>query len=425
MRELVCLAPDPWQSVPTRTQQLMSRMQGAEVLYFEPPEPRGGKEHKKPGRKTRPGVTVYTLPPVPTMDERKKLRFQHGRRRAAEFILEILRKRGVREPTIWCATPAAVHLLDFLPYRGLVYDCGRYWTGFPPAWESDLAIQADLVFAASEGLKDRLTPCSNNIAVVENGCNFPMFARTDIEAPEETLAAGRPLLGYAGTLWADLDYGPVFTAAAAHPDWWFMLVGRQEDSPGLRRLKTMERVILADRHPLIEVPDYIHQWDVCMDLRRGETPATCARAECLSIWQRANRWPATASPASWRTFLRGSSISLTSSMALWPPASGPCRRTARGSKSAAGTWASTPRGTAAASWSASSWRATCCCRASGASRMPRPTRRSRAARWGADKGILAQGKLDLTVLRIMKTPGGESTPPGVFKNIPEKQKNSS
>jgi hypothetical protein len=38
---------------------------------------------------------------------------------------------------------------------------------------------------------------------------------------------------------------------------------------------------------------------------------------------------------------------------------------------------------------------------------------------------LAQGKLDLTVLRIMKTPGGESTPPGVFKNIPEKQKNSS
>ncbi len=269
MRELVCLAPDPWQSVPTRTQQLMSRMQGAEVLYFEPPEPRGGKEHKKPGRKTRPGVTVYTLPPVPTMDERKKLRFQHGRRRAAEFILEILRKRGVREPTIWCATPAAVHLLDFLPYRGLVYDCGRYWTGFPPAWESDLAIQADLVFAASEGLKDRLTPCSNNIAVVENGCNFPMFARTDIEAPEETLAAGRPLLGYAGTLWADLDYGPVFTAAAAHPDWWFMLVGRQEDSLGLRRLKAMERVILADRHPLIEVPDYIHQWDVCMDLRRG------------------------------------------------------------------------------------------------------------------------------------------------------------
>ena len=31
MRDIVCLAPDPWQGVPTRTQQLMSRMKGAEA----------------------------------------------------------------------------------------------------------------------------------------------------------------------------------------------------------------------------------------------------------------------------------------------------------------------------------------------------------------------------------------------------------
>lgn len=276
MREIVCLAPDPWQSVPTRTQQLMSRMKGAEVLYFEPPEPKGSKEHKKPGRKMRPGVTVYTLPFVPSVSERQRFRFRRSQRRLADYVQDVLHKRGIREPVIWCATPAAVHLLDFLPYRGLVYDCGRYWTGLPLAWESDLAIQADLVFAASEGLKDRLSPCSDNIAVVENGCNFPMFTRRDIEAPEETMAVGRPLLGYAGTLWADLDYGPIFTAAAAHPDWWFMLMGRQEDSPGLRRLKTMERVILVERRPLIEVPDYIHQWDVCFDLRRtGSASDVC------------------------------------------------------------------------------------------------------------------------------------------------------
>lgn len=276
MRDIVCLAPDPWQGVPTRTQQLMSRMKGAEVLYFEPPEPRGGKEHKKPGRKMRPGVTVYTLPPIWDVSERQAFRFHRNQRRVADYVLDILNKRNIREPVLWCATPQGVHLLDFLPYRGLVYDCGRYWTGFPPAWESDLAIQADLIFAASEGLKDRLSPCSDNIAVVENGCNFPMFARSDIETPEEAMAAGRPLLGYAGTLWADLDYGPVFTCAAAHPDWWFMLLGRQEDSPGLRRLQTMDHVILADRHPLIEVPDYVGQWDVCMDLRReGSASDVC------------------------------------------------------------------------------------------------------------------------------------------------------
>lgn len=277
MRTIVCLAPDPWQSIPTRTQQLMSRMKGAEVLYFEPPEPRGGKEHKKPGRKTRPGVTVYTLPPVANVTQRQSFRFRRSQRRVADYVQEVLRQRNVREPVLWCATPAAVHLLDYVPYQGLVYDCGRYWTGLPLTWESDLALQADLVFVASEGLKDRLSPCSDNIAVVENGCNFPMFTREDIEAPEETLAAGRPLLGYAGTLWADLDYGPIFTAAAAHPDWWFMLLGRQEDSPGLRRLKAMDHVILTDRRPLIEVPDYVRQWDVCMDLRRaGSASDVCS-----------------------------------------------------------------------------------------------------------------------------------------------------
>lgn len=277
MRTVVCLAPDPWQGVPTRTQQLMSRMKGAEVLFFEPPEPKGGKEHRKPGRKMRPGVTVYTLPPVADMTPRQGFRFRRSQRKVADYILEVLRKRGVREPLIWCATPLGVHLLDFLPYRGLVYDCGRYWTGYPPAWESDLAIQADVVFAASAGLADRLSPCSHNIAVVENGCNFPMFTREDIEAPEATLAAGRPLLGFAGTLWADLDYAPLLTCAAAHPDWWFMLLGRQEDSPGLRRLKAMDHVILADRHPLIEVPDYIYQWDVCLDLRRaGSASDVCS-----------------------------------------------------------------------------------------------------------------------------------------------------
>lgn len=285
MKGIVCLAPDPWQSIPTRTQQLMSRMKGVEVLYFEPPEPKGGKEYKKPGRRMRPGVTVYTLPPVSwTASPRQTLRFRWDRRRLGEFVQDVLRRRGITEPVVWCATPEGVHLLDFLPYRGLVYDCGRYWTGLPLSWESDLAIRADVVFAASAGLADRLGPCSQNIAVVQNGCNFPMFTRSDIEEPAVVRGAGRPLLGYAGTLWADLDYGPVFTAAAAHPDWWFMLLGRQEDSPGLRRLKTMDHVILADRHPQIEVPDYVYQWDVCMDLRRTASASDVCSSRVFEYW---------------------------------------------------------------------------------------------------------------------------------------------
>ena len=266
MSVIVCLAPAPWQSTPTRTQQLMTRLKGAEVLYFEPPGQRG--EHRRPGRKVRPGVTAYTLPALWKTGSHPGLLFRLNQRRVADYIQSILRKTGERDPLFWCATPWGVNLLDYLPYKGLVYDCDRYWTGFPLDWESDLALSADVVLAASAGLADRLSPCCQNIAVIPNGCNYPMFARDDIEVPPALNDLIGPLLGYAGTLWADLDYSPIFTCLAAHPDWNFLFLGRQEDSPGLRKLRAMEQVILADRCPLIQVPDYIRQCDVGLDLRR-------------------------------------------------------------------------------------------------------------------------------------------------------------
>lgn len=265
---VVCLSAEPWSSTPTRTQQLVTRLQGPEVLFFEPPEARGEREHKRPGRKVRPGVTVYTLPHIGRFRPGKNPLFRRDQRRLADYILSVIYRRDLRDPVLWCATPEAVHLLDYVPYKGLVYDCDRYWTQFPLDWESDLALSADVVFAASGGLADRLSPCAGNIAVVPNGCNVPMFTRSDIELPQPLEGLGRPLLGYVGTLWADLDLEPVFTTAAAHPDWRFLFLGRQQRSPQLRRLREMEQVTLVDRRPLIEVPDYVHQLDVCLDLRR-------------------------------------------------------------------------------------------------------------------------------------------------------------
>lgn len=271
MTHIVCLSSAPWQSIPTRTQHLMTRLHGAEVLFFEPPEEKGCQDHKKPGRKVRAKVTVYTLPHLWDVSPRHRALFRHNQRKMAEFIQDVLDRRGIREPLLWCTTPENVHILDFLAYRGLVYDCDRYWTGLPLEWESDLALNADVVFAASGGLSDRLSPCSDNIALIPNGCNYPMFTRSDLEVPPGLEDVKKPLLGYAGTLWSDLDYSPIFACAAAHPDWNFLLLGRQQPSAGLQRLRGMERVVLADRHPLIEVPDYVSQCDVCLDLRRTGT----------------------------------------------------------------------------------------------------------------------------------------------------------
>ena len=147
------------------------------------------------------------------------------------------------------------------------------WDELPDRWEGSLAGAADVVFAASPGLADRLSPCRGNIALLPNGVNYPLFAAAG--------SAGRrgeldhlpgPLLGWAGTIHADLDLTPILYAAQARPAWTFLLLGRQEDNPLLPRLRRQPNVALAGPCPLNEVPDWLFRCDVLLELLREDRP---------------------------------------------------------------------------------------------------------------------------------------------------------
>ena len=172
---------------------------------------------------------------------------------------------------LWTTQPQQVHLLDQLSFRGLVYDCDADWSDLPPQWEGDLAAAADVVFAASPGLLDRLSPCNANIALVPNGVNYPMFSRPGLEVPAALGDVRGPVLGWVGRIDADLDLSPVEYAALEHPEWTFALVGRVSgDHPRLARLERLDNVRFLGRKPAVEVPDYVSRFDVCLDLRRRE-----------------------------------------------------------------------------------------------------------------------------------------------------------
>ena len=268
MKQIVCLSHSPWQSVPTRTQQLMLRLKDAQVLYFEPP----GPNWRRPGRRLRPGLTVYTLPPLPEVEERFHLLFRSRSRRLARFVAGQIERRRFREPVVWTDTPETVHLLDYLPGHTMVYDCDREWSDLPIRWESDLALAADVVFAASRGLADRLAPCSGNIVLLPNGVNYPMFARQGLECPPALRNAAGPVLGYAGTLWRDLDLAPALLCAQYMPRWTFVFLGRRERNPSLRALAALPNVSLLDPCPPGDVPDYLSRFDVCMSFPRLREP---------------------------------------------------------------------------------------------------------------------------------------------------------
>ena len=174
----------------------------------------------------------------------------------------------VQDPVLWCATPTAVHLLDVLPRQGLVYDCSRDWSSLPDQWESELALTADVVFAASPELCDHIGPCSDNVALLPNGANYTMFARADLEIPPALRDISGPVLGYEGTIWHDLDLEPLLRAAREHPAATFVLVGRVERNPHLRALERLPNVLLLGRKPLVELPEYLDRFDVCLNLLR-------------------------------------------------------------------------------------------------------------------------------------------------------------
>ena len=261
MKQIVCLSHTPWQEVPTRTQQLMTRLKGAQILFFEPP----GKTRGKEGRRVRPGLTVYTLPPILEVEQRYTRLFRMGQKKLARFIEERMDRHRFRQALLWCTGPESVHLLDYLAFRALVYDCDRDWSHLPIRWESDLALAADVVFAASPGLIHHLSPCSANIALLPNGVNYPMFSRSPVECPAELRRISGPVLGYVGGLRRDLDLSPALRAARLLPQCTFVFVGRRERNPLLRQLEELPNAAVLGFRPQMEIPDYLARFDVCLN----------------------------------------------------------------------------------------------------------------------------------------------------------------
>ena len=274
MKQILCLSNEPWSSSPGRTQQLISRLRDAHILYFSPSPRWSDRAFRSKGIKVRPNVTVYTLPPLLfQVEERYGRLFRMGQRKLGRFIADKAAAHRFRQPLLWTTRPEHVHLLDHLDYGGLVYDCDREWEDLPPAWEGCLANTADVVFAASPQLADRLSPCSGNIALLPNGVNFPLFAaQTASPRPDPLPRVTGPVLGWAGTIWEDLDLSPLLHAAREQPGWTFLLLGRQRDNPLLPRLRQLPNVVLPGQCPLSEVPDWLYRCDVLVELLRQDRP---------------------------------------------------------------------------------------------------------------------------------------------------------
>ncbi len=287
MKQIVCLATSPWYPIPTRKQQVMSRIPDAEILYFDPSvtylAPLRDKSAKaklkackNPGEEIKPGLTVYALPPVLPFFNKFRWINKLNQKRMARYVKKRMKQHGMDAPILWVYSPVTVDCVDHTPHSALVYDCvdrhsaygGLMNPALVDAMETELAAKCDQVFATAKPLAERLAEANEHTAFIPNGANFERFvqAAEKLPCPEDMEAIPKPIFGFVGALQECIEYGFLEEASKTHPEWSFVFIGRENPGVDLSRLRAMKNCHFLGLKPNEQLPQYISQFDACLNL---------------------------------------------------------------------------------------------------------------------------------------------------------------
>lgn len=287
MRKIVCLSTSPWYPIPTRKQQVMSRIPDAEILYFDPAvsllaplrDREAGKKlwaYRKPGAHPQSNITVYSLPPVLPFFNKFHWINRLNQRRISRFVKKKLAQHEMDKPVLWTYSPTSCDCVDRIPHSALVYDCvdrhSAYGGLMDPkvvdAMEEALAAKADRVFATAQGLCDRLKAVNPNTVFLPNGANYARFSQAaqPQPAPADFPKGEGPVFGFVGALQECIAYDYVEYAAKKKPEWRFVFIGGEKPGADLSGLKALNNVFFLGLKPNDQLPAYMAQFDACLNL---------------------------------------------------------------------------------------------------------------------------------------------------------------
>lgn len=291
---IVCLSTTNYHPLPTRKQNVMNRLRNAEILYFDPPvsyiAPLKDKKcrerlsrHKEAGERPQENITVYALPPVLPFFNKFRWVNRLNQKRQARYVREKMRAHGFGDETVlWCYSPSSADIVPHVPHAKLVYDCvdrhSAYKGHLDPAvvdgMERDLATAADQVFSTAAGLDETLRAYNKSARMIPNGAAYEIFSRVQTEraslpCPVRLADLPRPVFGFVGMLQECIDYDLLEALAKARPDATIFCIGRTLPGVSLDRFKAYPNVIFHGLVPQPELPAYIAQFDVCLNVFRA------------------------------------------------------------------------------------------------------------------------------------------------------------
>ena len=178
------------------------------------------------------------------------------------------------DAVLWVYNPAMEEYIEKIPHRFLVYDCVDDYPSMAnyarlglseeiAAQEERVARQADVCFATTRWLAEKLSGYSSNVHYVGNAGDYERFAevpRLKQQVPKELAGIPQPRIGFTGAIDEyKLNLPLLVKLAKAYPDLSLVLVGPQgvaDTEPNLAELKKLSNVHFIGVRPYEEMPAF-------------------------------------------------------------------------------------------------------------------------------------------------------------------------
>lgn len=190
---------------------------------------------------------------------------------------------GMERPVLWVSNPLMAKHLGTIGETVAVLDVFddlslhpvlRSLSGTIRQAVSLAAQNADLVFAASRELTDRLQRLGANASWQPNGVDVGRFTASH-PIPTDLADVGKPIVGYVGMIQSRVDTDLIEAAAVRMPDVAFVLIGPVSERHLFRRVQQLRNVHMLGARDPQEIPAYLQAFDVCMVPHRDDGFTRC------------------------------------------------------------------------------------------------------------------------------------------------------
>jgi len=188
-----------------------------------------------------------------------------------QLVSELSLEWGIDKCVEWYYTPMMLEWAERLNSSVVVYDCMDELSKFRFAptrlfdLERRLFSKADLVFTGGNSLYNAKKKQHRSVHEFPSSIEASHFRQAlfNREDPADQVSISRPRIGYAGVIDERIDLELIDAAAAAMPDWNFIMIGPVvKIDPEL--LPRRANIHYLGQKPYTELPMYFSGWDVGM-----------------------------------------------------------------------------------------------------------------------------------------------------------------